>query len=567
MFEVAAVDATLVARLARAHGVSEITARVLAARGVGEGEVEAFLSPRLGNLRRPDGLAGFGDAIEKIVGAVVEGRRIGVFGDYDVDGVTSAAVLTEFLRGAGAVVEVAVARRDAGYGFTREAAADFGARGCRLVVTGDCGTNDLEAIAVARSLGIDVVVIDHHTVPAREGEHPSVALVNPHRGDSTFPFRGMCSAGLAFYVACAVRTRLKELGWFARRREPDPRDLLDLVALGTIADLVPLRGENRILTRLGLARLDARARPGIAALLAAAGVEPDKAVDSRAVAWKLAPRLNAPGRMGAALPALQLLLARDGEAERCAQVLEEANRERRAVQDTVMTEALALVDEGPIVFAAGRGWAPGVVGIVAARLVDRYGRPAFVVALDDNGVGRGSARSAGGVDLYQALAHAAPHLDRWGGHAAAAGMTLRAEVIDHVKAALAEAVTAQQARFAEGSGPVTPALADAEVSVGDVDERLALELMRLAPFGQDNRVPALVARRVIVRSARRVGDGSHLKLELDDGRGVRGAIGFGLGDRGVEPGSRIDLRFTPSLSTWQGRTRVELEVAELAVVA
>jgi single-stranded-DNA-specific exonuclease len=568
VFDVAPVDEAQVASLVRALRVRPVTARCMAVRGVGVAEAGAFLEPRLGCLRRPEGMAGFELAVGAIARAVTAGDRIGVFGDYDVDGVTSAAVLTEFLRAAGGDVAAAVARRDAGYGFTREAAADFAARGAKLIVTCDCGTADLDAIAVARSLGAEVVVIDHHTVPAAALAHPSLALVNPHRADSTFPFRGMCSVGLAFYVACAVRTRLREDGWFRTRREPDPRDLLDLVALGTIADLVPLRGENRILTKLGLARLDARARPGIAALLAAAGVERDAPVDVRTVAWKLGPRLNAPGRMGAALPALQLLLADAGEADACAAALEGANQERRVAQDKVLAEALAVVEDGPIVFAAGRGWAPGVVGVVAARLVDKYARPAFVVALDDDGTGRGSARSFGGVDLYRALAAAAPFLDRFGGHAAAAGMTVRAAQLDRVKEALAAAVRDQVAELAQGSGPhETARLADAAVAIAEVDERLATELDRLAPFGQDNRAPALVARDVPVVSARRVGDGTHLKLELDDGRGgIRSAIGFGLGDAPIEAGARVGIRFAPSLSTWQGRTRVELELSHVEAI-
>jgi single-stranded-DNA-specific exonuclease len=565
VLDVATVDDAQVASLIRQLKVHPTTARCLAVRGIGVDEADRFLAPRLGGLRRPEGLAGFDAAVARLARAVIAGEAIGVFGDYDVDGVTTAAVLTEYLRAAGGRVEAAVARRDAGYGFTREAAADFAARGCKVIVTGDCGTSDLDAIAVARSLGVEVIVIDHHTVPSAAHAHPSVALVNPLRADSTFPFRGMASVGLAFYVVCAVRTRLRQDGWFAARREPDPKDLLDLVALGTIADLVPLRGENRILTSLGLARLQARVRPGIAALLAVAGVDPDRAVDARTVGWKLGPRLNAPGRMGAALPALQLLLADAGDADAHAALLETLNNDRRVAQDKVLAEADVMVDDGPIVFAAGTGWAPGVVGVVAARLVDKYARPAFVVALDDKGVGRGSARTAGGVDLYRAMAAAAPWLERFGGHAAAAGMTVRASELDRVREAIAAAVEGQIGELAKGSGPIDRTkLADAEVRLGDIDQQLATELGQLAPFGQDNRPPALVARGVAVKGVRRVGDGSHLKLELDaGGGGVRDAIGFGLGETPVEVGSRVSLRFAPVMSTWQGRTRVELELAHV----
>ena len=566
------VDEALVQKLAGALRVRPATARCLVGRGVTEPQdAQGFIDPRLAALRPPTGLAGMSRAVGRIADAVIAGRRIGVFGDYDVDGVTTAALLTAFLRSVGAEVEVAVARRDAGYGFTPAAAADFAARGCEVIVTGDCGTSDLEALAVSAAHGIDVIVVDHHTVPAAGEAHPALALVNPHRQDSTFPFRGMASVGLAFYVAAAVRTELREHRFFecTGRTEPDVRELLDLVALGTIADLVPLTSENRILTALGLRRLHSRARPGIAALLTAAGVSEEREVDARMVAWKLAPRINAPGRLGAAMPSLALLLADAGSAAERAQVLEAANTERRAIQDRVMAEAIELLgdrDPGPAVVIAGEGWPSGVVGIVAAKLVDRYERPAFVVGIDpETGIGRGSARTAGGVNLYRALSEAAPWLDRYGGHAAAAGFTVRRESV----AALGESLGAACARLAAGSGPVaTGREVDAEVRLADVDERLAEELAGLGPFGQDNPSPVLVTRNVRVSAARRVGDGSHLKLTLEDDRSTtRTAIGFQLGDREVDVGARVDVAFLPTVSTWQGRRSAELELSDLAIVS
>ena len=566
------VDEALVSKLAGALRVRPATARCLVGRGVIEPrDAQGFIDPRLAALRPPAGLAGMPSAVGRLADAVVANQRIGVFGDYDVDGVTTAALLTSFLRSTGATVEVAVARRDAGYGFTPAAAADFAARGCDVIVTGDCGTSDLEAIAAARAHGIDVIVVDHHTVPSAERAHPAMSLVNPYRADSTFPFRGMASVGLAFYVAAAVRTELRERRYFERaaRPEPDVRDLLDLVALGTIADLVPLASENRILTALGLRRLSSRARPGIAALLAAAGVAEDRDVDARTVGWKLAPRINAPGRLGAAEPSLALLLADAESAPARAQALELANTERRAIQDRVMAEALELLgdrDPGPAIVIAGEGWPAGVVGIVAAKLVDRYQRPAFVVGIDPaTGIGRGSARTAGGVNLYRALCEAAPLLDRFGGHAAAAGFTVQRESV----AALCESLGGACAKLAAGSGPVVAGRdADAEVRLADVDERLAEELAGLGPFGQDNPSPVLVTRNVRVTAARRVGDGSHLKLTLEDDRSTtRTAIGFNLGDREVDVGAHVDLAFLPTVSTWQGRRSAELELSDLAIVS
>ncbi|MCE9579290.1 MAG: single-stranded-DNA-specific exonuclease RecJ, partial [Deltaproteobacteria bacterium] len=519
----------------------------------------------------PEGLAGFAEAIARIAGAITRGERIGVFGDYDVDGVTTCALLTQFLRAAGAAVEPRVARRDGGYGFTTEVAAELCDAGCGLIVTGDCGTSDLPAIAVARARGIDVVVIDHHTVPDASVAHPAVALVNPLREDSTFPFRGLASVGLAFYVVAAVRTRLTEEGYFRERggRDvPDVRELLDLVALGTIADLVPLTAENRILVTAGLRQLATRPRPGIAALAATAGIDPSRPLDEKSVSWKLAPRLNAPGRLGSAAPSLELLLADDTSALACATAVEEANTARRAAQDVVYEGALAELEtigaDEPAVVIARRGWLPGVVGIVAAKLVERTGRPAFVIAIDDDGVGRGSARTAGGIDLYRALAGCAPLLERFGGHAAAAGLTVREAQVAELRAALGIEVT----RLAAGSGPVAAPVADAEVGLAELDERLVTELVGLGPFGQANAAPRLVARGVRVRASRRVGDGSHLKLDVVDARtGVsRGAIGFGFGDRDPGIGAIVDLAFTPTVSEWNGSRRVELELTALEPV-
>ncbi|MFN0253611.1 MAG: single-stranded-DNA-specific exonuclease RecJ [Kofleriaceae bacterium] len=589
------VDEQLVSQLAQAMRIRPATARCLVARGVeGPNDAKGFVDPRLAALRPPAGLAGLPVAVARIADAVQRKERIGVFGDYDVDGVTTAALLTTFLRSVDADVIVAVARRDAGYGFTTAAAADFAQRGAKLIVTGDCGTSDIDAITAAAAFQMEVIVVDHHTVPSADRPHPSLSLVNPFRSDSTFPFRGMASVGLAFYVAAAVRTELRERGHFRNHPEPDVRELLDLVALGTVADLVPLAAENRILTALGLRKLqpvvdsvssrDGRAdpraavaasrrsgvRPGIAALLAVANVDPEREIDAHTIAWKLAPRLNAPGRLGAAEPSLSLLLADESTAAERAAVLEAANTERRQIQERVLTEALEQLgdrDPGPAIVLAGEGWPTGVVGIVAAKLVDKYQRPAFVIGVDPvNGLGRGSARTVPGVNLYKALNEAAQTpgiLGRYGGHAAAAGFTIQRENIE----ALTEALGSACAKLAEGSGP-TPIgrEVDAEVRLVEVDERLATELAGLGPFGQQNPAPVLVARGTRVTAVRRVGRDKHLKLTLEDDRGTsRSAIGFGLGDRDVPMGARLDLAFVPTISTWQGRRSAELTLFDLDV--
>ncbi len=580
-------DERAIAALARGLGVSDLTARVLLARGLREpADARRFLAPRLGELRPPVGLAGFERGVERIAHAVRAGEPIAVFGDYDVDGVTTAALLTTFLRSVGASVLTQVAHREQGYGFSPEVASTLLGRGARLILVGDCGTSDVPALELAASQQVDVVVIDHHTVPARGTAHPSYALINPYREDSSFPFRGLASVGLAFYVAGAVRTRLRQLGHFADRAEPDVRELLDLVALGTIADLVPLIEENRILVAHGLRVLANRGRPGLAALLAAIGGERagEQAIDEQLVSWRLAPRLNAPGRLGAAAPALALLLAEPEAAEACAAAIEEANTLRRAAQDRVYAEALELLgpdEPGPVIVLGKEGWPSGVAGIIAAKLVDRWQRPAFVIGIDAaTGVGRGSARTAGGVNLYQALAGAAHCLSRFGGHAAAAGFSIDTSTPSWeglLRDALTASVAAQRPALAQGSGPVAAAsgvgleesaepCADAELPLARLTPALARELMQLAPFGQGNPAPRLLVRDALVVSARRVGDGSHLQLTLGDGRGAeRRAIYFRAGELEVVAGQRVDCLFGPALSEWNGRERVELHVTALVV--
>jgi len=565
------VEDSAIERLAEALGVLPITARCVLARGVEEERAAAFLDPRLNLLRPPLGLADLDRAVARIVKALRARERIGVFGDYDVDGVTTCALLTSFLRTVGGAPAPRVASRDAGYGFGLSDVAHFAEAGCSLIVTGDCGTSDVGAIAQARSLGIDVIVVDHHTVPDRASAHPAHALINPLRDDSTFEFRSMASVGLAFYLVASLRTALAQVGYFTSERPaPDVRELLDLVAVGTIADLVPLVDENRILTATGLRIASQRKRHGITALLHSAGV--DGAVDEQVVGWKISPRLNAPGRLGDAEPSLSLLLSRDlHEAQQWALALEQANERRREVQGQVFEQALELAgdaDGAAAVVVAGEGWPSGVVGIVAAKLVERFGRPAFVIAVDPaTGEGRGSARGVPGVNLYDALHACGASLDRYGGHAGAAGLTVARDNIDTLREGLDAAVRAQLEQVEPVAGDDSCTV-DGEVALADVGERLAGEIARLGPFGKANPTPVLLCRGVKVVESRLVGDDrTHLKLLVEDDTGVRcGGIAFRAADQDPGEGAVVDLAFTPEISEWQGTRRVDLKVGKIAKV-
>jgi single-stranded-DNA-specific exonuclease len=555
-WEAPSIDESKAAALAAAARIRPLTARLLVARGIAEADLAArFLDPRLANLRPPDGMADLPRALERLVAALAAGETIGVFGDYDVDGVTTAAILTSALRAFGGTVVARAASRHAGYGLGVDDVARFADAGCRLLVTGDCGTSDHEALLAARERGLDTIVIDHHELP--DGETAAYALVNSRRPDDAFPFKGLASCGVAFYLAAALRRRLGSTF--------DPRELLDLVALGTIADLVPLVAENRILVAAGLRVLTARKRPGLAALARRAERETGP-ITAHDAAFRLTPRLNAAGRLGEAQLALDLLLANEADAERLAGELDDQNTERQRVQELVWTEALALataqVEEhaAAAVVVGAEGWHPGVVGIIAARLVDRFARPAIAIGFRD-GEGRGSARTVPGVHLFDALSACAQHLTRFGGHAGAAGMSIAIGELDGFRAAFATEAARQL-----GAVRRSPALAvDAEVTLRDLDLGFAEELARLAPFGVANREP-LFALSGVTTSATRVVGKDHLQLTLAHGGAMGEAIAFGFAESDPGAGARVDLVATAELDTYRGLTRARLKVAKLARV-
>lgn len=546
-------------KLAAGLGTRELTARILLARGYATPEnAGRFLTPRLSDLRPPKGFADLDRAIERISRAVATREKVGVFGDFDVDGVTSAAILILCLRTFDLDVVVRVAKRAAGYGFAPGEALAFAEQGVTLVLSCDCGTSDSESLALCQSRGIDVIVLDHHHVPS--GQTRAYALLNPHRQDDSFSFKGLASCGVAFYVAAALRTRLRALGE-PRAQGLEPRAWLDLVALGTIADLVPLVHENRILVSAGLRELASLRRPGLAALAENAELA-GGAIGTADVSFRLAPRLNAAGRLGDAQLALDLLLAKSRErGQQLADALEGLNRERQRIQEKVWTEAVAaaegFADVAALVVGA-EGWHQGVVGIVAAKLVDKYRKPAVVIGFD-GGQGRGSARTLGGFDLYQGLGRCRDHLLGFGGHPMAAGVTLAQGQLAAFRAAF---VTAAAEHAAQGGGE-GPLEVDAVANLAELDLAQVAELERLGPFGTDNSEPLLVVPGVSVRSSRVVGS-SHLMLELAHGHVVAPAIAFGMGAKDPGQGTRLDVVGTAEVDEFSGRRKMRLRVRHFA---
>ena len=540
--------------LAAALGVSEITASVLVRRGYGEVEAAgAFLAGEL-PPHDPFALGDMAAAVERIRAATEAGERICVHGDYDVDGICATALAVLTLRELGADVRWHLPSRfEEGYGVSRDTIARLAEDGVGLVLTVDCGITAVEEVAEAKALGLDVIVTDHHRPGERLPDCPIVAT-----RPSAYPFPELCGTGVVHKLAQAL------LG----AEHPAVARHLDLVALATIADVVPLRDENRWLVTAGLRGLARTRKPGLRALMRSARVDP-AAVEAGSVAFRLAPRINAAGRLCRPDVALELILTEDAdEAARLAGELETLNRERQAVEDRILREAVAAVEEWPEAKRRRRGyvvwgeeWHEGVIGIVASRLVERFNRPVVLIA----GAGdewKGSGRSIQAFDLHGALAACSAHLERFGGHRAAAGLSIRPEAIEafaadfagHADAALAE----------DDLRPAT--VVDAIVPAAALTLDLAQELDRLAPFGLGNPDVTLLVASCEAVDAATVGEGRHLRFRVrQHGRDAGSAIGFGLGtqlDR-LRREARYDLVFRLKENRWNGTVAPQLVVRRL----
>jgi single-stranded-DNA-specific exonuclease len=536
MSMLAAVSAalpSLAELLSRRLGLSQTVAAWLARAGHPDvSTTERFLNPRLADLTRPDDMADRDIVAQRLALAIRKGELVAVFGDYDCDGITSCAIMTEVLRALGGrAVPLIASRFDGGYGVSLAASERILATGARVLVTCDCGSSDHETLRMLTARGLDVIVIDHHLVP--DEPLPAIGFLNPHRHDCGFAYKGLASCGLALSVAAALR---KAVGV-----DLDIRYWLDLVAVGTVADVAPLDGDNRALVRAGLDAIVKARRPGMLALLEMAKISRDSALTGRDIAFRIAPHINAPGRLGSADIALDLLLAKDLTAARAlAATMEQISGRRRAMSEEMFVEACADVERSgferePAIVIGRSGWNPGIVGIVAGRLVDRFQRPVIVVGFDA-GTGRGSVRGPAGSRLHDALSAASDVLVRFGGHQAAAGLEVLEHQLDALRARFIDAVAGQEiAPCAE------PGSADLlQLAAGDDPLAVLADLRRLEPCGHRNPRPRIVVEGRVA-SVREVKNG-HLKLELT-----------------LDNRRRLDC-FAPRLgalaSTLEGRVRV-----------
>ncbi len=555
-------EPALESRIARALNISPITAQLLVARGVRElAEARTFLRPSLDALHDPLTLDNMPAAIERLEKAVRDKEKIGIYGDYDVDGTTGTAIIQKFFALLDADVTVRIPHRVTdGYGLNLAAIEDFASRGVKVLITIDCGTSNLVEISRAVEHGIDVIVLDHHEPPAVLP--PAYALVNAKLAGSRYPFRGLCSAGLCFKLAWAFAN-----GRAAMKSRPEFHafllDAMGYVALGTVADVSPLVGENRILVRYGLDALTGCTSPGLRALIEKAHLE-EKAIDTEAIAFRLAPRINAIGRLGNASDAVELLTSTDPvRISALLELIESSNRSRRDIEHQIFDDAKVRVGNEAVIVVSDPKWHVGVVGIVAARLVDAFARPAFVLA-EDGDITKGSGRSIDGFALHEALAACRDLTISGGGHARAAGVSLKIENLD-----------AFRARLNSVASTLPPAVSkmrvDDEIPLASLTKSVVREIGLLAPHGEANPPATFVASHCrLAGEPRLMGKkNAHMSFHVaQNGGPALRAVAFDGAEHydGIVKSSTLSVAFTPQINAWKGREEVELVVQDVKLL-
>jgi len=545
-----------------------VVARLLINRKVeGVDEAEMFVKAELASLHDPFLMNGMELAVDRILMAIKNKESIRLFCDYDVDGVTSAAFLTHFFRDIGITVGYYLPERmKEGYGLNENAVRAITKEGASLMITADCGITAVREVELARSLGLDVIITDHHQVGS-EGLPKAVAVLNPHRSNCDYPYRFLSGVGLAFKLAVAVRTSLyKKMNW-NKDRLPNMKRHLDLVALGTIADVAPLTGENHTLVRHGLEVLATTDKAGLVALKAVSDV--DNRVTARSVGFALGPRLNAAGRLGKADNGFHLLTSVDlKKAKELAQELNVINQERKDIQKLVQDEAEYLIgrevnlEEDRVIVLASENFHSGVVGIVASRVVEKYFRPAVLIALE-SGVGKGSGRSVPHFNLHRAFTECASYLAQFGGHAYAAGLTINENNLDLFRNAINEVGR----RILSDENLVPELFLDESIKISEIDATLNEQVTLLEPFGAENPSPIFLVQNISVYGLKRIGrEESHVRFKAIQGGARIDAVGFNLAEEFTsidEELDKVDLACEFQVNDWGGRNKLELKVLDL----
>lgn len=547
-------------KLADRLGLTPTTAQILINRGIEtEAEANLFMNCSLFDLPSPYLMKGMDKAVERIQKALENKEKIAIYGDYDVDGVTSTALFYTFLKSLGAdVTFYNPDRQKEGYGVNFESVKSLAAEGVTLIISGDCGITAVNEVEEAKKIGVDFIITDHHK-PPREIPR-AVSVLNPQLKDCKYPAKGIAGVGVIFNLAIGLRRALREAGHF-KNGEPNLADYLDLVALGTVADCAPLLDVNRIFVKEGVKRMTEPKRIGVQALKEVSSLKGE--VNSFDLGFKLGPRVNASGRMGSAKEAVDLFISENlEEARELAKALSQANSNRQSTESEILKDAVLQIETNPeylemeSLVLASKNWHPGIIGIVASRIVERYEKPTVLIAVDAEGIGKGSSRSVGGIDIYQALLGCRELFDQFGGHEQAAGFTISEDKIPTLREMLHLAIKDYEVIY-------TPQIIiDCLVNLQQVTENLISEFEELSPFGIGNPEPVLMAESVEVIQQRIFKD-KHLGLKIRQDDKVLDAIWFNMKEPTTIP-DKIDLAFTPEFNKWNGRIEIRIKVLDVS---
>lgn len=548
--------------LSQQLGISSLTAQVLINRGIDEPEsARTFLTPSLADLHDPQKLKGIKEAVSRIVTAIEKKEKITVYGDYDVDGTTSTALLILFLREIGSKCDYYIPdRQKEGYGLNLEAVKTLASSGTKLIITVDNGISSYDETVLASSLGIDTIITDHHQLPDKIP--PALAVINPQQDDCSYHYKSLAGVGVAFNLVAALRTHLRKSGYWDNKKEPNLKKYLDLTALGTIADIVPLLETNRLFAHFGLKELTTSSRPGIRALKKVSSID-DGEINAGKVGFQLAPRLNAAGRLSTADMGVKLLMTRDEtEARELAEKLDHENMERRTIEKEIFEDAIDMLEREELdklssIVLASEKWHAGVIGIVASRLVERYYLPTLLISIKD-GEGKGSARSIAAFHLFKGLKECSSHLLGFGGHKYAAGFSIKEDKIKDFAADFDSIV--KKTLNPEDFSPSIKI--DATLELNDIDDKLVQDLEKMLPFGPSNPEPVFLCENVEVKEAIILKE-AHLKMKLNCASGTLDAIAFNMKEKGIKTGDRLSIAFSPRFNLWRGRRSIQLSIKDI----
>lgn len=548
-------DEELIKQIATKHNISELLAKILVNRGItGEEEIEIFLNPKRNNFHNPFLLNDMEKAVDRIIKAIETKEKTIIYGDYDVDGITSITVLKKFLNERGLQVDYYIPNRlDEGYGLNDEAIKKIAEQGYTLMITVDCGISGIEEVKKATSYGIETIITDHHeqleTLPE------AYAIVNPKRKDNTYPFRGLAGVGVVFKVIQAISQKLN-------LDEKEYLKYLDIVCIGTISDIVPLVDENRVIAKLGLMLVKCTKNIGLRELIKETGY---KNVDSFMISFGIAPRINACGRMGKQEEALELFLTDDYEkACTITKNLNQYNLQRQEIEKNIFDQAIEELQKENIdnlnsIVLAGENWHHGVIGIVASRITEKYFKPTILIGIE-NEIGKGSGRSVPGFDLHDALAQSAEYLEKYGGHEMAVGLSLNKDKIKDFK------IHFEQIAKDKNVKSIVPVIKiDCEIGKKELNKQTVEQIKLLEPFGEKNKPPLISYKNLKIVSIRTLSEGKHLKLMLKDGNDTVNAIGFNLGEliNDYLIGDKVDVVGTLEINNYNCEEQIQINIKDM----